>query len=126
MTGFNGNCTSPCEYAQGHDDPRLAVVTGGPGACEAAVLEMARWTLYRHVVVLPEAAGIVFGYDHSNPLRVERADQAQEIDDRIEAAWRDHPRRTVIEGTADLPAKASRALATIDAELPTCCNPART
>ncbi|HMV69744.1 MAG TPA: ATP-binding protein, partial [Myxococcota bacterium] len=36
-------------------------VTGGPGAGKTAVLEMARKELCRHVVVLPEAAGIVFG-----------------------------------------------------------------
>lgn len=41
--------------------PRLVVVTGGPGAGKTAVLELARRTLCEHVVVLPEAAGIVYG-----------------------------------------------------------------
>lgn len=41
--------------------PQLVVVTGGPGAGKTAVLELARRTLCEHVVVLPEAAGIVYG-----------------------------------------------------------------
>lgn len=40
---------------------RLVVVTGGPGAGKTAVLELARRTLCRHVAILPEAAGIVYG-----------------------------------------------------------------
>ena len=211
MTRSAETCTSACACAQGRHDPQLVVVTGGPGAGKTAVLEMARRSLCRHVIVLAEAAGIVFGggfprrsseparqaaqraifhiqreleqlhvdeqdaavvlcdrgtldgvaywpgaaeefftelgidrageigryqavihlrtpnaeagYDHSNPLRVETAAQAAAIDDRIEAAWRDHPRRTVIESTVDFPTKASRALAAIGAELPACCDP---
>ena len=37
------------------------VVTGGPGAGKTAVLELVRKMTCRHVVVLPESAGIVFG-----------------------------------------------------------------
>ncbi len=211
MTRSGDRCTSDCACAEGKHDPRLVVVTGGPGAGKTAVLEMARRSLCRHVIVLPEAAGIVFGggfprrsskparqaaqraifhiqreleqlhvdeqdaavilcdrgtldgvaywpgaacefftelgidhlseigryqavihlrtpnaeegYDRSNPLRVGNAAQAAAIDERIEAAWRDHPRRTVIESTMDFPTKASQALAAIGAELPSCCGP---
>ncbi len=213
MTGTDGACTSTCSCAQEVHDPRLVVVTGGPGAGKTAVLEMARRSLCRHVLVLPEAAGIVFsggfprgstkaarraaqraifhiqreleqlhldehrsavilcdrgtldgiaywpgasdqffaelgvaqadeldryqavihlrtpgvneGYDHSNPLRIEGAAQAQQIDHRIEAAWREHPRRTIIDSTLDFPTKAGRALAAIAEQLPACCDPAR-
>lgn len=41
--------------------PRLVVVTGGPGAGKTALLELARRDLCSHVVILPEAAGILFG-----------------------------------------------------------------
>jgi hypothetical protein len=44
-----------------HDDPAFVVITGGPGAGKTAILEVARQHLCEHVVVLPEAAGIVFG-----------------------------------------------------------------
>jgi predicted ATPase len=36
-------------------------LTGGPGAGKTAVLELIRQAFCEHVVVLPEAAGIVFG-----------------------------------------------------------------
>jgi predicted ATPase len=42
------------------DEPRLIVVTGGPGAGKTAVLEMIRKQLCKHVVILPEAASIIF------------------------------------------------------------------
>lgn len=51
------SCT--CDRS-GHE-PRLVVVTGGPGAGKTAVLELARRSLCEHVVVQPEAAGVVFG-----------------------------------------------------------------
>lgn len=54
-------CTAPCSCADGRHDPQLVVITGGPGAGKTAVLELARRSLGRHVLVLPEAAGIVFG-----------------------------------------------------------------
>lgn len=54
-------CTGSCPCARQRHDPRLVVVTGGPGAGKTAVLEMARRSLCGHVVILPEAAGIVFG-----------------------------------------------------------------
>jgi predicted ATPase len=37
------------------------VVTGGPGAGKTALLELIRHSFCRHVTLLPEAAGIVFG-----------------------------------------------------------------
>jgi predicted ATPase len=41
--------------------PRRIVLTGGPGAGKTAVLEVIRKAMCRHVHVLPESAGIVFG-----------------------------------------------------------------
>lgn len=42
-------------------DLRRVVLTGGPGAGKTAVLELVHQYFCRHVEVLPEAAGIVFG-----------------------------------------------------------------
>jgi predicted ATPase len=50
----------PCACSEPHPLKRV-VVTGGPGAGKTAVLELIRRSLCEHVVVLPEAAGIVFG-----------------------------------------------------------------
>jgi predicted ATPase len=48
----------PCSAA--HERRRI-VLTGGPGAGKTAVLALIRQSFCRHVKVLPEAAGIVFG-----------------------------------------------------------------
>src|SRR4030095_16850510 len=40
---------------------RRVVLTGGPGAGKTAVLELIRQRFCKHVKVLPEAAGILFG-----------------------------------------------------------------
>ena len=45
----------------GTHEPRRIVLTGGPGAGKTAVLELMRKTLCRHVAVLAESAGVVFG-----------------------------------------------------------------
>lgn len=51
----------PCGCTRSEHSPKLVVVTGGPGAGKTAVLELARQAFCEHVVVLPEAASIVFG-----------------------------------------------------------------
>lgn len=198
-----------CECAATEHQPKLVVLTGGPGAGKTAVLEAARRDLCPHVIVLPEAAGIVFGggfprhatfaaraasqraiyhvqremerliieerraaialcdrgtidslaywpgtadlfwrdvhsdldtelrryaavihlrtpaanegYDHSNPLRIEKAAEAQQIDAAIERAWLGHPNRHIVSSAVDFLAKATRALELIRAQLPDCC-----
>ncbi len=56
-----------------HAAPRRVVLTGGPGSGKSAVLELIRLFFCRHVVTLPEAAGIVFGgrfpRDETPPVR---------------------------------------------------------
>jgi predicted ATPase len=44
-----------------HASARRIVLTGGPGAGKTAVLELVPHELCRHVRVLPESAGILFG-----------------------------------------------------------------
>lgn len=44
-----------------HPETRRIVLTGGPGAGKTAVLELVRHAFCRHVRILPEAAGIIFG-----------------------------------------------------------------
>jgi predicted ATPase len=64
----------PCNNA--HPSRRI-VLTGGPGAGKTAVLEMMKKTLCKHVVVVPEAAGVVFGggFPRSHHMEVQRASQ---------------------------------------------------
>lgn len=49
-----------CECRQQHLRRRI-VLTGGPGAGKTAVLELLRHSLCEHVLILPEAAGVIFG-----------------------------------------------------------------
>ena len=200
-----------CELTFPHVDPAPCVVlTGGPGAGKTAVLEVVQRQFCEHVVVLPEAATIVFsggfpryddaagrrgaqlaifhvqdqmerieraargaalvlcdrgladgiaywpgeageywnevqssrdetlaryaavihlrtpsaenGYDRTkNPVRIESAAEAARIDARIERAWADHPRRHVIEASADFVSKIRAAVALVERYVPECC-----
>lgn len=201
--------SSRCECSQLTHEPRLVVLTGGPGAGKTAVLELAKKNFCEHIAVLPEAASIVFGggflrretipakraaqraifhvqkelerlvieekrsaivlcdrgtldglaywpeneerfwkelgttrerelsryhavihlrtpaldqgYNRSNPVRIETAREAAEIDARIVRAWDEHPRRVFVESSDDFLKKVEYAIELIRAELPECC-----
>ena len=78
---------------------------------------------YRAVIHLhsPSAA---LGYNHSNPLRVESAREAQAIDEKIRAIWSGHPNYKVIESSASFLTKAKSAITHIVEALPECCQSA--
>ena len=61
------------------------------------------------------------GYNHDNPLRIESAETAFEIDGRVAHAWASHPRRFMVESSSDFLDKAARALEILRAEMPDCC-----
>lgn len=61
------------------------------------------------------------GYNHQNPLRTESAAIAAEVDARIDVAWSTHPRRFVVESSADFLDKAARALTILKRKMPECC-----
>jgi predicted ATPase len=61
------------------------------------------------------------GYNHQNPLRIESAVEAADIDARIARAWEHHPRRFIVEPSSDFLDKAARALDVLRGELPECC-----
>ncbi len=63
-----------CDLAH---DPRFVVVTGGPGAGKTALLEVVRRHFCEHVVVLPEAASILFsgGFPRRESVAARRAVQ---------------------------------------------------
>ena len=50
-----------CQCDDAHGEPQFVAVTGGPGGGKTAILEMASRAFCSHVVILPEAASIVFG-----------------------------------------------------------------
>ncbi len=73
--------------------------------------ELARYAMVIHLRT-PDEQG---AYNHANPLRIETADEARAIDERILAAWDGHPNRYVLEETSLFPEKVERALALITA-----------
>ncbi len=198
-----------CMCNRTHHEPKLMVLTGGPGAGKTTVLEVVRRHFCEHVTVLPEAASILFGggfprdgsasgrraaqraifhvqreleqqavaegyaglilcdrgsvdgvaywpgdvaefwdevgstpevelaryaavvhlrtptvadgYGYANPLRIESAAEAHELDERTLAAWSRHPQRAVVRDHTDFMRKVSRTLALIAEEVPSCC-----
>lgn len=198
-----------CRCSKNTHTAKFVVLTGGPGAGKTAVLEMASRMFCHHVLILPEAAGIVFGggfirktsiagrkgaqraifhvqreqerivqeensaalvlcdrgsldslaywpnsektffsdlatdlkseqqrysaiihlrtpsmlhgYNQNNPLRIEDAPEAAEIDEKITRVWDGHPRISVVESNKDFFHKAAAAIKLIEAELPGCC-----
>lgn len=195
-----------CACQEPHVRKRI-VLTGGPGAGKTAVLELIRQSLCKHLHIVPESAGILFGggfprgaligerqaaqraiyfvqreleacaessdvaialcdrgtvdgaaywpelgslwtsvgttidaelrrydavvhlrtphlqlgYNHANPLRIEHADEAMAIDDRIAVAWSAHSRRFTVDSSAEFIDKASRAIAILREQMPDCC-----
>jgi predicted ATPase len=79
--------------------------------------ELARYDLVIHM----RSPGRTRGYNHLNPLRIETAEAAREIDSRILDAWGSHPRRIVIDAHRKFIDKAAHVLDAIRAELPACC-----
>lgn len=61
MTSAIKNCDPPCACAAVSHEAEFVVLTGGPGAGKTAVLELVAKVLCEHVIVLPEAASILFG-----------------------------------------------------------------
>jgi predicted ATPase len=79
--------------------------------------EFARYDAVIHLRT-PTADG---GYNHQNPLRIETADQARSIDDRIAATWAGHPNRYDVEAEDDFLEKARRAMGILRTLVPSCC-----
>lgn len=94
----------------------------GPGDFWPAVGTTLEEQLRRYDAVIHlRAPGPAGGYSRDNPLRIESAAEAAAVDERILRAWERHPRRFVVEATADFLAKAARALTALQGELPACC-----
>lgn len=79
--------------------------------------ELERYDAVVHLRVPPAA----LGYNHANPLRIETADEAAAIDERIAKAWATHPRRFEVPATPDFVAKVTRAVGIVADLLPACC-----
>ena len=61
------------------------------------------------------------GYNHENPDRIEQAEEAARIDDKILEVWEGHPARFFVNSNVDFIKKAHDAIELLKRELPTCC-----
>jgi predicted ATPase len=61
------------------------------------------------------------GYNQINPLRVENAEQAAEIDKRIASLWARHPHYVSIEPRQKFIDKAAKVLDVLTQQVPECC-----
>jgi predicted ATPase len=94
----------------------------GPGELWSAVgTSLAKELERYHAVIHLRTPARAEGYNRENPLRVESAEEAAAIDERIAAVWAAHPRRFVVDATRDFLGKARRALAVLREEVPECC-----
>lgn len=78
--------------------------------------ELARYSTVIHM----QSATREHGYQ-STATRIETAEQAFEIDQRILAAWAHHPHRFIVETERTFLVKLDRVLALLRAEVPACC-----
>jgi hypothetical protein len=83
-------------------------------------VELARYAAVLHLRT-PPADG---GYDRSNPLRVETAEEARLRDQRILEVWAGHPARVVVDSTPRFLDKLDAAIDVILQQIPACCRPA--
>lgn len=79
--------------------------------------ELARYEMVIHLRTPSDDEG----YDLSNPMRLESAAEALEIDRRIAAIWSPHPSYREIPAMPDFLEKARRALELVRALVPGCC-----
>jgi predicted ATPase len=84
------------------------------GQSEASAL--ARYDAVIHL--RPPRDGAGYG---TNQVRIETAEEAYALDEKILGLWQRHPHRTVIESQESFVVKLERALAAIDALVPECC-----
>ena len=61
------------------------------------------------------------GYNLDNPVRIESAQEALKIDQRLQKIWSSHPKTHLIESQDDFLLKATQAIETIQSYLPPCC-----
>jgi len=115
----------PCGCTRAHAT-RVVVVTGGPGAGKTALLEVARRHYCEHVVVLREAASIVYGggFPRLEPAAARRHAQIAiaHVQDEMERIEREAGHaalvlcdRGVLDGLAYWPADEASFLAELHA-----------
>lgn len=79
--------------------------------------ELARYKAVLHLRTPTD----LLGYNHQNPLRIENAKQAFEIDQQIAEVWSKHPHYHTIPSSENFLMKAQQAIRILSDNLPECC-----
>lgn len=79
--------------------------------------EYARYDAVIHL----RCPSILMGYNHSNPVRIETAEEALILDEKILKVWEGHPNRFIIDSSGDFLTKVSKTISAIRNHLPECC-----
>lgn len=80
-------------------------------------IELSRYAAVIHLRTPP----LEQGYNNQNPVRIESALQAAEIDERIANVWKDHPQRYFVTSENDFLKKVEIAMKLIKDQIPECC-----
>lgn len=91
----------------------------GPAAFYAALGTTPEQVFARYTTVIHlRTPNLGMGYNnHANPMRTESAEQAAELDRRIEDVWSGHPNRLVVPATETFTEKLEHVTSLIRAEL---------
>ncbi len=79
--------------------------------------ELSRYAAVIHL----QTPGRNGGYNHRNSLRIETAEEAHIIDEKMGRIWSEHPRYVQISSTKGFLEKAKAALEQIQLVVPSCC-----
>jgi hypothetical protein len=71
-----------------------------------------------HTVIHLRTPSLALGYNHSNPMRTESAEQAAQLCKQIERVWEGHPNRLVVPATETFTEKLDHVTQLIMAALP--------
>ncbi len=75
---------------------------------------------YQAVIHL-RSPSLEMGYNHENPIRIESAELASEIDQKIHEIWKAHPHYVCIESKNNFIEKINEAAKHIESLVPDCC-----
>jgi predicted ATPase len=75
---------------------------------------------YKAVIHL-RSPSLKHGYNHENPIRIESADEAAQIDERIKDIWKSHPKYYEVASSSSFLEKMNKAISLIKEEMPNCC-----
>lgn len=82
--------------------------------------KQAEFSKYKAVIHL-RSPSLEMGYNYQNPVRIESAELAMQIDQKIHNIWKGHPHYSCIESKSNFLEKVNEAAQRIHSFVPECC-----